>query len=257
MANCGVCGKRIPLLEGSLQMKDGKVCCECILKNDFTLLHLNNYYLEEAREILCENFVDWTKEKKRKEQDVNTKKKELARSFKSTSTKFDELEIDENNKIIRLLGEYYQFDQIQNYELYEDNSTIMKGGLGRALVGDVLLGAGGAFLGAMTRKSSNVCQKMEIVVNVYDDSPIVQTITLINDNVKRDSEEYSLCLNKARQMMFMLDIVNKGKENEIKKENNSNSFSVADEIKKFKLLLDDGVITKEEFEKKKKQLLDL
>ena len=35
------------------------------------------------------------------------------------------------------------------------------------------------------------------------------------------------------------------------------SISVADEIFKFKKLLDDGVITQEEFDKKKKQLLDM
>lgn len=46
----------------------------------------------------------------------------------------------------------------------------------------------------------------------------------------------------------------KNNENEV--ENNS-SFSVADEIKKFKDLLDSGVITQDEFDSKKKQLLNL
>lgn len=36
-----------------------------------------------------------------------------------------------------------------------------------------------------------------------------------------------------------------------------NQLSPADEIKKYKELLDDGIITQEEFEKKKKQLLGL
>lgn len=42
-----------------------------------------------------------------------------------------------------------------------------------------------------------------------------------------------------------------------KKEHIIQHFSAADEILKFKQLLDMGVITQEEFEKKKKQLLDL
>lgn len=37
----------------------------------------------------------------------------------------------------------------------------------------------------------------------------------------------------------------------------SSNISIADEIVKFKKLVDDGVITQEEFEAKKKQLLDL
>lgn len=42
---------------------------------------------------------------------------------------------------------------------------------------------------------------------------------------------------------------------EIKKTQNSPKLSVADEIMKFKRLLDEGAITQEEFDKKKKELL--
>ena len=41
------------------------------------------------------------------------------------------------------------------------------------------------------------------------------------------------------------------------KDVNANNLSSADEIKKFKDLLDSGVITQEEFNAKKKQLLGL
>ena len=40
-------------------------------------------------------------------------------------------------------------------------------------------------------------------------------------------------------------------------ENSQNTFSAADEIKKFKELLDSRIITQDEFEKKKKDLLGL
>ncbi|WP_397544849.1 SHOCT domain-containing protein [Ruminococcus sp.] len=40
-------------------------------------------------------------------------------------------------------------------------------------------------------------------------------------------------------------------------QNNAAAFSVADEIRKFKELLDIGAITQEEFDAKKKQLLGL
>jgi hypothetical protein len=39
-------------------------------------------------------------------------------------------------------------------------------------------------------------------------------------------------------------------------ENNTTNFSVADEIRKLKALLDEGIITKEEFEKQKAKLLE-
>ena len=63
----------------------------------------------------------------------------------------------------------------------------------------------------------------------------------------------SLCMDIKKAM-------NEYRENAEKEEADSTNqiqLSVADEIKKFKELLDDGVITQEEFETKKTQLLNL
>lgn len=43
----------------------------------------------------------------------------------------------------------------------------------------------------------------------------------------------------------------------VKQANNDSSFSKADEIRKYKSLMDEGIITQEDFDKKKKQLLGL
>lgn len=53
------------------------------------------------------------------------------------------------------------------------------------------------------------------------------------------------------------EFVNHVKENIGKKPSASQSSSAADEIRKYKELLDEGIITEEEFEQKKKQLLGL
>ena len=59
---------------------------------------------------------------------------------------------------------------------------------------------------------------------------------------------------------YMKKRINK-KEKETNKENNSktetNNSAIIEDIKKFKELLDMGAITQEEYDKKKKQLLDL
>ena len=47
------------------------------------------------------------------------------------------------------------------------------------------------------------------------------------------------------------------KQNNITVEEKTSSSSQADELKKFKDLLDNGIITQEEFDAKKKQLLGL
>ena len=53
------------------------------------------------------------------------------------------------------------------------------------------------------------------------------------------------------------DAYNSYKQNSAMQNNAENTFSSADEIMKYKTLLDAGVITQEEFEMKKKQILNL
>ena len=61
-------------------------------------------------------------------------------------------------------------------------------------------------------------------------------------NRKYAKKVYQLILQKINESNKMIN-------------NKSNNISVADEILKFKKLLDDGIITKEEFESKKQELL--
>lgn len=76
--------------------------------------------------------------------------------------------------------------------------------------------------------------------------------TVIRLGVNKNSKEYIKAYKKAQKCLAMLEnIIN---DNKISN-NTSNSISVADEIMKFKKLLDDGIITQEEFELKKKELL--
>lgn len=55
---------------------------------------------------------------------------------------------------------------------------------------------------------------------------------------------------------FIEEKIKEYKENKNRKANNE-YISVADEIKKFKSLLDEGIITQEEFDEKKRKLLEL
>jgi len=48
-----------------------------------------------------------------------------------------------------------------------------------------------------------------------------------------------------------------GKKDDVSKTDSSSPASTADELKKFKELLDTGAITQEEYDEKKKKLLDL
>lgn len=82
--------------------------------------------------------------------------------------------------------------------------------------------------------------------------------------IKYGSPEHSKAYNKAQQLITKLDeIYSKCHPDEIQKpnkpveENIVAGISSADEIRKYKVLLDEGIITEEEFISKKKQLLGL
>ncbi|HIX15968.1 MAG TPA: SHOCT domain-containing protein [Candidatus Hungatella pullicola] len=64
---------------------------------------------------------------------------------------------------------------------------------------------------------------------------------------------YSVYYGSLQKILTELTLIQK----EQKQECRSEKTSEADEILKFKKLLDDGIITQEEFEAKKKQILGL
>ena len=77
--------------------------------------------------------------------------------------------------------------------------------------------------------------------------PNTLIITYSEKTVNIANEIYEYVLNKIRQ----------SKTNDVSTQNNIvNNTSCADEILKFKNLLDKGIITQEEFNKKKKELLN-
>ena len=76
--------------------------------------------------------------------------------------------------------------------------------------------------------------------------------------IKKSSFVYKTVSKSVQNILSKFKIIVDGIEQEKKITNEStSSISVADEIKKFKELLDMGAITQEEFDTKKKELLKL
>jgi hypothetical protein len=167
-------------------------------------------------------------------------------------------------KVEIILGEneYIEipFSEIIGVQVLEDAEV--RGGIGRAIVGGVIAGEAGAIVGATTR--SKTVTSFVVRINSNNLQHPAYDIPLINSNTSVDSKEYKLAVTFANDVQASIKsiVFNQTPENApkqmINKASSSNSrVGVAEEIKKFKELMDDGIITKEEFEAKKKQLLDL
>lgn len=170
------------------------------------------------------------------------------------------------------LADFWPIDEI------ETKNGVKKGGLARAAVGGALFGGAGAIAGAMTGSEKSVSKVLLTTVGVgislknahlqsihmilYKFSPKI-TDSMIN--IVYFGED--VARSYARQLLDGLAMIkahNQAAHEPPSSAATPNSqarptaaVSAADEIMKFKGLLDAGAITPEEFETKKKQLLGL
>lgn len=186
-------------------------------------------------------------------------------SFNATKKIGNYFWINENNKTwaipqTNVLGNIkdltiHNFNEITNFELLEDGKSVASGGVGRALVGGALFGGVGAIVGSTTgkKKTSNICTSYRIKITLNNFSEPTCYIDFINGaEFKKDGSIYKIIVENAQQILSLLEL--------IVNSNNTNLDNISEpieEIKKYKELLDQGIITQDEFDKKKKELLNL
>lgn len=119
----------------------------------------------------------------------------------------------------------------------------------RALIGGMIAGGTGAVIGASTGgKEFDKIAELSIIVHFKDGSD--KKLFFINDE-KSDSLLAQQAQSKFdRTSILLTKVVNANK-------NNINGTSYKDELEELKALLDEGIITQEEFTEKKKQVLGL
>ena len=154
------------------------------------------------------------------------------------------------------------YSNLVSYELIKDGNSVVSGNVGEALVGGLLLGTVGAIAGASASKTvDDYCSSMYI--NIVDSLANRYIIPLLSEKVATTSFDYKTAFERAKEMLSILDVVSKEASNEVSKNFNailSNNDSNVDDknfeaIKKYKELFDMGIITREEFENKKTELL--
>ena len=154
----------------------------------------------------------------------------------------------------------YSYDDIVDFELLEDGSSIIKGSVGSAIVGAALFGGVGAVVGSATgkKKIKQTCTNLMVKITVNNMTAPVEYIKLISSTTSKNSMIYRGAYQDAQQIISLLQLICSQRKDA--KEVNSvlvQQASGADELSKYKALLDDGIITEEEFQAKKKQLLGL
>jgi hypothetical protein len=176
------------------------------------------------------------------------------------------IHIDSNNKmftidypLVKRSTFVFLFDDLIGYEVFENGGlTETSGGIGAAVAGGVLFGAAGAIAGSNVGKKKGKSFISNITValstNVLNRNLI--EIPILVRETKVNSPEHIRARNAKREVTSILDYVLSNKSDP-SNATPSETYSEADEIRKFKLLADEGIITEEEFQLKKKQLLGI
>ena len=236
---CASCGAKIGMLDGKIQISDGYVCRRCLFSAGIEKLDNPHTYNAAALKNLIET----------RKQEIN--------GYSPTKNICDSFSIDENKKQFKVCGSIFDYSNLLDYELLEDGKSVTKGGIGRAVAGGLLFGGVGAVVGGITgKKTKNMCDSMKIRITIKNSFTDTAFIPLIMLETKTDSLAYRTAQSTAQSCIsaleIILDEINTKSGNAVTAQG-----SPADEIMKFKQLLDSGAITQEEFEAKKKQLLGL
>lgn len=100
---------------------------------------------------------------------------------------------------------------------------------------------------------------MKIRLTVKDMNNPTEYIDMnpVRIRMKRSSGQYRKNLEETQEILSCLELIIRENQKSLSASENSKPADAADEILKYKKLLDAGTITQEEYEAKKKQLLNL
>ena len=196
----------------------------------------------------------------------------LLPSQKDTQTVGKILIDDEHQKVVFEKNNYYtkafKFSEIIKYDIYENDQTVVQGRAGSALVGGLFLGVTGAIVGASRKRGVNEqVNILKIIIYVNDlECPKIEFTYVGGESLSRTSQKYIQTIKNLQEISGYLEymINNVSFIESIDKINDNTISHIAqkeiskkEQLEELKVLLSDRLITEEDFEQKKKQILGL
>ena len=173
----------------------------------------------------------------------------------------------------------YQYDQVIDCDVvvaegsYTQtiSTTRTKAGIGKAVMGGVLFGGIGALAGAAASNSKSsglatsreikVANELKIIIKTNDISHPIVTVSLLDKELKIDSKKFKKIKETSDDIFKIFKAIadnNRGLfDVEGEDIEDADSAGLVDEIRKYKAMMDQGILTEEEFSAKKKQLLGI
>ena len=243
---CIVCGRKIGSFDSRVALEDGDLCKACYKNLGYSIS--DREMLKEMHSVTSDEVFEMFKEKELAEKIVNEYEPDV-------SIKNVELFNAPKKLIIYISSGFltamrlYDYDQILDYELLENDNTV-------TTFGGAVLGGAGARVGAVTGKATteSTCSSLKIKISFRNSIRPVEYIDFIDNEVYKDGQLYIAELKKAQKLLSALRIA---RDMCCDKCNVTTGLSAADELLKYKNLLDAGAITQAEFDEIKKRILSM
>lgn len=255
--DCQLCKKSLGFCSRKLKTLEGCLCYSCFKKTGLPYTIRSLLDIKSYDGTTLSNMTSSFK----KQSEENAL---LVKSFRSTS-RVGTLSFDENNQLFSSStfvnhSSLYHYKQIVSFDLLEDDASVTKGGLGNAVAGHLLLGPVGAVVGAVTgpKKTKRFCNSLKIKITLNSSVKPVLYIHYITKKTKTDSKAYKNAYDTAQSALSALQIAVSSVQDVLTTpEHVTPCPSVTDELLKYKELLDANIITQDEFDAKKSQLLNI
>lgn len=219
--NCSICGTE----NADKQIKDGFVCRKCIAESGILSLNWKEVSSERIKRCIKATAED----------------NERLKTF-SADRKVDKyFLVDLQHHLWKLpkIEIAFPFEYLVGYEVIENGHVLNEEGM----FGKVI--------------SQKVIKELRVkLITKHERFPEVHINLLVNGNIKSNSMLYSIHQGTLQRILTELTLI-KNENDQKEVQNRMSEESEIDEILKFKNLLDQGIITQEEFEFKKKQILGM
>ncbi|RHW51079.1 DUF4428 domain-containing protein [Lactobacillus bombicola] len=283
MTQCTFCGTDIYHGDAPLKFKNSEYLCRnCMAKYKFSstrdpILWADNHTVEDFKKYIDQgkdfDDIELEIEKQRQKEEAEKEKRKQIKQAEKEKRKQEQaaikaesvyyggyyFDIDKRkiyaNTAFHGIEFFVNADEITSYRVAEKGHDENKHHVfTRAAVGAIIAGPAGAVIAGTTGgKINEYIDELGVIINLTDGGNF--EVSLLNS--KNNKADGFLVKHAYSELNHVIAILDGWKATEKVVEDTKDSTDAPAEIRKYKQLMDDGIITKEEFEAKKKQLLGL
>ena len=225
-----------------------------------SIVILPNYLIKKNKR---DDFLQYSKKKIDKIINSN-------QSYVSLTADVKGIAINDVSKIITIYNGVYEkpiklrYKDILSFELIEDGKQEIQGKGAQTYLAGRYLGQNAALAVAnSTRNINQLCNQLIIEIHLTDVNKKNISIEIIkNVSVNKESDDYKKLKEFSKNIIttlnkIMREIDEKNSKTSKSQFNNDMKQDIPEQLREYKKLLDDGILTKEEFELKKRELLEI